>query len=124
MNFLKVILGWITGGGLSAITSDLKDAYRIKLEAENTADRIEAEVRISQLQAQQAVLIAEQSNWLTRLIRPLIALPFIIFLWKVIVWDKVLKWGVTDALSVEMTALMGAVITAYFLVRPFEKGKR
>ena len=30
------------------------------------------------------------------MIRPLLALPVIIYLWKVIVWDKVLAWGTTD----------------------------
>jgi len=34
----------------------------------------------------------------TAIIRPLLALPVVIFMWKVIVWDKVLGLGSTDAL--------------------------
>jgi hypothetical protein len=33
------------------------------------------------------------------MIRPLLALPVIVYLWKVIVWDKVLGWGTTDAIA-------------------------
>ena len=44
-----------------------------------------------------AIIIAEQGRWYTAIIRPLLALPVIIYLWKVIVWDKVLGLGSTDA---------------------------
>jgi hypothetical protein len=36
-----------------------------------------------------ALILAEQGRWYTAIIRPLLALPIIIYLWKVIVWDKV-----------------------------------
>jgi hypothetical protein len=46
-----------------------------------------------------AVIIAEQGRWCTAMIWPLLALPVIIYLWKVIVWDKVLGLGTTDAIG-------------------------
>ena len=44
------------------------------------------------------------------MIRPLLALPVIIYLWKVIVWDKVLGLGTTDA-----------IVTTYVGGRSLEK---
>lgn len=71
------------------------------------------------LQAQ--IVIAEQNHWYTAMIRPLIATPIIIYMWKTIVWDKVLGWGVTDPLGSELSWAFTAIIGAYFIARPFEK---
>ena len=115
------IASWLLGGGIAAIGKELRQAHKDRLDAANEADRIDADIRVATLEAQQAVLIAEQGSWMTRWIRPAIAFPFILYLWKLILWDKILGWGVTDNLSTELHAIMGAVIGAYFLMRPFEK---
>lgn len=115
------LLGWLTGGGISAIGDQLNEAYENKLKAQNNSERIEAEKQIAQLTARQAVLVAEQNGKLTRWIRPLFALPFIIYNFKIVVWDKVLGWGTTDALSPEYWQLQMIVFGAYFLTRPLEK---
>jgi len=73
---------------------------------------------------QTQIIIAEQGWWVTAMIRPMIAWPIGIYMWKVIVWDKVLGWGVTDPLSPEFTQWAGIVITAYFIGRPLEKGAK
>lgn len=117
------ILSWLAGGGIAAISRELKDAYRLQLEAKNDAERIEAEKQIAQLEARQAVLIAEQGRWLTAWIRPAIALPIVVYVWKLIIWDKVLGFGATDNLSPELWKLFWIVIGAYFIARPFEKLK-
>jgi hypothetical protein len=57
----------------------------------------------------------------TAIIRPLLALPVIIYLWKVIVWDKVLAWGTTDALAGDVAAWAGAIVTTYVGGRSLEK---
>ena len=115
------ILSWLAGGGIKAIGEQLNRAFQAKLDAKNNAERIEADKQIAVLEARQAVLIAEQGSWRTSWIRPAIAAPFAIFIWKVVVWDKVLGRGVTDPLSDNMTWVMTAVIGAYFLTRPLEK---
>src|SRR5262249_18144674 len=82
------------------------DAYRAKLSAENTSEKIAAdlaarEVALEQRErelASQSVL-AEQGRWYTALPRPLFAFAFVIYAWKVVVWDKVLALGSTDPLS-------------------------
>lgn len=106
---------------LGKIADRLQAAYEAKLRAQNDAERIAADVRIKQLEAQQRVLVAEQKNKLTRWIRPAFALPFIIYDFKIVVWDKVLGLGTTDALSPEFWQLQMIVFGAYFLTRPLEK---
>jgi hypothetical protein len=115
------ILSWLSGGAIDAIGKQLIHAYEIKVSAKNDQQRIEADKRIAELSAQQAVLIAEQGNWLTRWIRPAFALPFVIYINKVIVWDMVLGWGSTPPLSSQMAQLLTVIAGAYFLTRPVEK---
>jgi hypothetical protein len=111
----------LTGGGIAAIGEQLRAAYEIKLKAQTDTEKLEADKRIAELQSQQAVLIAEQGNWVTRWIRPAFAAPFVIYNAKVIVWDKVLGWGVTDPLSADLAQIQMILIGAYFLGRSIEK---
>ena len=57
----------------------------------------------------------------TRWIRPLFALPFIIYNLKVVVWDKVLGLGTTDVLSDQYWQLQMIVFGAYFITRGLGK---
>lgn len=118
---LATLLAWLTGGGLAAIGKEINRAYQAKLDAKNDAERIEAEKQIAVLEARQAVLIAEQGNWLTRWIRPAFAFPFVVYDAKIVVWDKVLGLGVTDPMPPEFWHLHMVIVGAYFLTRPFEK---
>lgn len=79
------------------VVSGLINAYKVKLEAANTQDRISADLAAKEIEAEiearrqaSAIIIAEQGRSYTAVIRPLLALPVIIYFWKVIVWDKVL----------------------------------
>ncbi|MEJ2435539.1 MAG: hypothetical protein P8Y53_21200 [Pseudolabrys sp.] len=67
------------------------------------------------------MLIAEQGRWYTALPRPLFALAFIVYVWKVVVWDKVLRLGATDPLSGAVAQWAMIVLTAYFGGRSLEK---
>jgi hypothetical protein len=120
---LRLILSWFTGGGIAAIGDQLNKAYQAKLTAQNDQQRIEADMAITQLTARQAVLIAEQGSWMTRWIRPAFAFPFVVYNTKIIVWDKVLSLGTTDALSPEFWQLQMIVFGAFFLTRAFEKAR-
>ena len=115
------IIGWVTGGALDRIGGHLKDAYLAKQKAQTDEQKLEADILIRQLEGREAVLIAEQSSGITRWIRPAIAFPFVAYLWKVVLWDKVLGFGVTDPLSTELGEIMMVMIGAYFLTRPIEK---
>ena len=79
------------------IISGAINAYKAKLEAGNTEDRIAADLAAKQLELDKReaevnaqVVIAEQGNWATRWVRPVWALPFVLFTWKIVVWDKML----------------------------------
>ena len=106
---------------LTKIAEDLIEAKTRQVDAKTEQAKIEAEVQISQLEARQAVLVAEQGSRFTRLIRPLFALPFIVYNTKVIIYDKVLGLGVTDDLSASYWQLQMIIFGAYFLTRGFEK---
>ena len=121
MGALNLILNWLGGGVIDKVANSLVEARRDALNAKNDEDRIRAEVRVQQLEYQQNVLIAEQGSWMTRWIRPAFALPIAIYMGKVLLWDKVLGWGVTDDLSTTQWAIVGGIIGSYFLTRPFGK---
>ena len=115
------LLNWFSGGIVGQIGKQLNAAYATKANAKNTTERIAADTLIVQLEARQAVLVAEQGHWFTRMVRPLWALPFVVFTWKVVVWDKVMGLGVTDPLGPEEYNLMAVIAGAYFLGRTAEK---
>ncbi len=101
-----------------------KEIAKVRIAAENAdteEKRIEARIQVSQLEHRAQVLIAEQSHPITRLIRPLWAAPFVIYAWKVLVWDMVLGWGTTPPLGTQMYYLMTVIAGAYFLTRGGEK---
>ena len=119
--FLITLFG---GGGLSAISEQIKEAYQAKLNATTDEIKLEQEGHIEWLKAQQALLIAEQKNKMTSWIRPAIAAPVVILIWKLLVWDTVLGLGVTADPGDLVRWILITVIGAYFLVRPFEKMRR
>ena len=106
---------------LGKIAESIVVAKTKALDAKTEQDRIEADVLVNQLEARQSVLIAEQGSWMTRWIRPAFALPFLIYNFKVVVWDKVLGLGITDDLSASYWQLQMIIFGAYFLTRPFGK---
>ena len=113
------------------IITGIIDGYKAKLAAQNTTDAQAADLakqeimgEIVQRQTEASIIRQEQGWWVTALIRPLLALPFIIFTFKVVVWDKVLGWGVTDALDQRMWDVFMLVVGAYFGGRTIEKVAR
>jgi len=119
---LKLLLGVLNP--LTAIGNQLTEAYRIKTQATNNADRIQAEKVISTLEARRNVLLAEQGHWETRWIRPALALPVVVLWWKLIIWDTVLGWGSTPDPGQYVMWLAVSVPNVYFLMRPIEKWRR
>lgn len=127
--------GWlasfITGPLLSKAVGGIVDGYKAKLASVNTteahaialaANEINGEIAARQVEA--SIIRQEQGWWVTALVRPLLALPFIVFTWKVIVWDKVLAWGTTDPLDPNMWSVFLTVVGAYFGGRTIEKVAR
>lgn len=104
------LIALIFGGG---IPDQLRRAYEAKLNAQNDADRLAAEIEIAKLEARQASH-AIGGRWIT-LVQIAWALPFVIYNAKLVLWDKVLGWGVTDPLSAELYHLQGVIVGFFFV---------
>lgn len=125
------VLGWLgklLGGPFAKAAVD---AYRAKLSAENTSEKIAADLTGRELAVEQreaeinaSVVVAEQGAWYTALPRPMFAFAFVIYVWKVVVWDKVLGFGTTDPLGGDVAQWAMIVLTAYFGGRSLEKVAR
>ena len=122
------MLAWLASLIGGPIVNGLIESYKAKLDAANTHDRIAADLAARHIEAEiaarqqaTAIIIAEQGRWYTAIIRPLLALPIIIYFWKVIVWDKVLGVGVTDPLTGLVSDWAGTIVTAYVGGRSVEK---
>jgi hypothetical protein len=114
MNWIIQLLGL-------PILNSLVAAYQAKLAAAGTKDAKATELAIAEIQGEIAarsaakeIIIAEQGHWYTAIIRPLFALPFVIFIWKVVVIDNVMGLGVTDPISPMMGSVLQAIIYSYF----------
>ena len=119
----KLLFSFLSGP-LTQVTNDLKEAYQAKLRAANDTERIAADERINLLEARKTIILAAQSDPIERLVRVFLALPFILYINKIVIWDKILGWGVTDSLSDNFTMIMMTVIGGYFLETAVKKFKR
>ena len=125
------VLGWLGNLIGGPFAKAAVDAYKARLTSENTSEKIAAGLAARELGVEQRerelatqVLIAEQGRWYAALPRPLFAFAFIIYVWKVVVWDKVLGLGTTDPLSGDVAQWAMIVLTAYFGGRSLEKVAR
>jgi hypothetical protein len=121
---IQMVLGLLATPVINGIIS----GYKAKLDAGNTSERIAADLaakdieltkRERELQAQ--IVVAEQGHAFTRWVRPMWALPFVIWTWKVVIWDKVLGLGTTDELHGMAGWLLVTIAGAYFIGRSAEK---
>jgi hypothetical protein len=122
---------WLASLLTGPLVSGAIAAYKAKLEATNSQDRMAADLAAKEIEAEiearkqaSAIILAEQGRWYTAIIRPLLAGPVIIYFWKVIVWDKVLGWGTTDPITGMIADWTGMIITAYVGGRSIEKVAR
>lgn len=100
---------------------DAQGAHEVQV-ATIAAKTIELDQKEAELNSQ--LLTVEQGNWITRSIRPLLALPVVILAWKLLVWDKALgQWtnGTTEALSDQIWWYCTTVTIAYMGGRTLEK---
>lgn len=128
---LGTLLGWLGNLLGGPFAKAAVDAYRAKLTAENASEKVAADLAARELQVEsrerelQAQLVAaEQGAWYTALPRPLFAYAFVVYAWKVVVWDLVFGLGSTPALAGDMAQWATIVLTAYFGGRSLEKVAR
>lgn len=125
---LSVLIGFVlkflSGPMVDRVLSHLEkkadtQTERERIRTQATIEEIRAEVEVQK--AGKEILVAEQGRWYTAIIRPLFALPFIIYTWKLVVWDKVFGLGETDNLSPDLWNVMLTILGAYFIGRTAEK---
>lgn len=111
---LKIILSFLSGP-LTTVSNDLRKAYEAKLTAQNDSERVAAEERINLLEARKTVILSAQSDPFERFVRIAFATPFVLYLWKLLLWDKVLEWGTTDDLSQNLWNIFFIILGGYFV---------
>src|SRR5262249_1707481 len=126
-----IMLQWILSALSAPVFNSIVDAYKAKLAAANTQDKLAVDLAVKEIEAEiaaraqaSAIIVAEQGRWWTSMIRPLAALPVVIYIWKVVVYDKVLGLGATDAITGDVGTWAGVIITTYFGGRTIEKVAR
>jgi hypothetical protein len=131
MAIFTTVLTWLGNLLGGPFAKAAVDAYRAKLAAENTSERVAADLAARELAVAQReqelrirLLVVEQGNWITRWVRPLWAAPFVLYTWKVVVYDKVLALGSTDPLGGFVATLAVTIAGAYFGGRTLENVAR
>lgn len=119
------ILASLIGG---PIVNGIINGYKAKLQAGNTSERIAADLAEKDLELQRRerelatqLSLQEGGRWWTALPRAIVTYSFAIFVAKVVVYDKVLGWGVTDPLSGDVQLWAGWVMSVWFGGRSLEK---
>ena len=131
MIVVNAVLAWLGNLLGGPFAKAALDAYRAKLAAENTSEKVAADLAARELALEArerelatSLLATEQSNWVTRWVRPLWAAPFVIYTWKIVIFDKVLALGSTDPLTGFVATLAVTVAAAYFGGRTLENVAR
>lgn len=100
---------------ISRIAGKIADARLASIQASTDRERIEQEERVKALEARRDVLKSESDGRVNGIIRALLAAPIVVFLWKVIIWDKVLALGTTDDLSENLWYVAMMVLGFYYV---------
>ena len=102
-------------GAVPAIVGQIAQAKAQAANAKTEQERIAADERVKALEAQRDVLVqGTKSPWDT-IGRAFLMTPFGIYVWKLVVWDKVFDLGSTDPLSPNLWALCLTVFGFYFV---------
>jgi hypothetical protein len=107
------ILARLGLGAIQYAAAELGKWSERRENAQTAREKIEAETQIAYWRN---VVETQKNGGLAAYVRLAFAVPVVILVWKLFLWDKVLGWGVTDALSpfYERTALL--IMGFYFLV--------
>lgn len=113
---LTAILSFLTGGGLRAIMAEIRQIEQQRLVAANDETRLELDAKIAALRTHADEIKAARNNRLIRLVQAAFALPFLVYVYKLVIWDKVLGLGTTDGLSPELWQTYWIVLGGFFVL--------
>lgn len=119
------ILANLVGG---PIVNGLIGAYKAKLAAGNTSERIAAELAQKELAVEQRarelatqVTLKEEGRWWTAAPRAIVCWSFALYVAKIVIWDKMLGFGTTPELAGDVAVWAGWVMSIWFGGRSLEK---
>jgi hypothetical protein len=119
---------WLASFLGGPVITGLINAYKAKLAAGNTADKIAADLAARELAVEQReqeikaqVIVADEGRWWTAAPRALVMWAGAIYFAKGVLWDTVLGWGSTPALHGDLATWMGWLMSLWFLGRSGEK---
>jgi hypothetical protein len=108
------VIWWLSAAG--RVARALSKAHDAAAEAKTKLAKIDAQVRIAQLEARRDALAAGGGGWISPVVQALWAAPFVIYTWKLIVFDKVLALGATDPLG-EFERWTGTIIIGFYFLK-------
>lgn len=121
----NTIIGFIGG----PVIKGLLDAYNSKLKADNTSEKIAADLAAGEVAAQTAetqsqaqLKIAQIGHWYEP--EKLAFYIVLVFFAKCVIWDTVLGLGTTPSLKGDVSVWAGMVMGFYFGKRTFENVAR
>lgn len=120
---ISLILKFL-GVGIPAILDQITKERAKQADAKTEQEKIASEERIKVLEAKKDIILKSQGERIGEWVRLAWALPFIIYIWKLLLWDKVMGWGATDALSPTLEYIMWTVLGGYFLLSATTKLKK
>lgn len=111
---LKAILGFLGGGVIKQFTDPLERAYAARLAAENDEQRLTAEQQIEfyRGQIELAAAATEHDKWWSP--RTLMAYCATVVVFKLLIWDTVLGYGVTPDPGSIVNGILLTIIGFYF----------
>lgn len=118
------VISKLLGIGIPAIIDSITKE-KVKLaDAKTEQQKIESKERIDILERKKEIILSSQANKIGEWVRVAWALPFIVYVWKLLLWDKVLGWGITDPLSPTLDYILWTVLGGYFVLGVTDKFTR
>lgn len=122
---MAVVLSWLANLLGGPFISAALNAYKAKLASDNDASRVAADlaarelsVQAREMEIQSQIRIAEMGRWYEP--DKIMAYAVAIYFAKLLVWDKVLALGSTDALAGWAATTANLIVAFYFGKRGFE----
>lgn len=125
MAIFTTLLAWLGNLLGGPFAKAAVDAYRAKLTAENSAEKVAADLAVKELDVQTREMelqtqlrVAEIGRWYEP--DKLMGYAVAIYFAKLLIYDKVLALGVTDPLSGFAATTANLIVVFYFGKRGFE----
>jgi len=111
-----MVFSFLTGGGLRAVLAEIRSFEQQRLTAANDTERLRLDARIAALREHADEIKTARNNRLIRLVQLAFAAPFLAYVYKLVIWDKVLGLGATDPLSAELWRTYWIVLGGFFVL--------